>query len=465
MAKLFVQSVKCPTCGHANDFDFRFCQRCGYKRKVMTTLVQEHSDVIVDLDGIEVRLQQLLHYDQATSYKKQKDSLQRELQAFLGALPGFVTLATVTPRDLCRFLIFKDKRGKTQVHLNTCEFLGQRGNQSCGCPLRLSYKTVDSYIGKLRSIFHSIGRDGEWDKRLGLGNPASDKLVKDYLRLVTAEQLQARVTPKQATPFCVDKLTQLSQYLEGELARSKSKLDRFILARDQAYFKLAFFSGDRPGDLGQVKVPEILRFPNDDGFLFTHICGKTLRDGDSNVSGVRRNPQSIICPVKGVEQYVEVARELGVDLTKGCLFRPTTSNNGVQDSPFSSSAADACLKVYLKQLKADDGETLHGFRSGCAITLALTGADLSEIMEHVGWARRHTALYYLQLAKVLKHDGTSGRLLYYLQLAKVLKHDGPSGRLATPSAENVVAPWQNVNQLKRFVCAFPATEQRKRPAE
>ena len=58
----------------------------------------------------------------------------------------------------------------------------------------------------------------------------------------------------------MDKLTQLSQYLEGELARSKSKLDRFILARDQAYFKLAFFSGDRPGDLGQVKVPEILRF-------------------------------------------------------------------------------------------------------------------------------------------------------------------------------------------------------------
>ena len=149
------------------------------------------------------------------------------------------------------------KHRYTSIRVN---FLGQRGKQSCGCPLRLSYKTVDSYIGKLRSIFHSIGRDGEWDKRLGLGNPASDKLVKDYLRLVTAEQLQARVTPKQATPFFVDKLTQLSKYLEGELARSKSKLDRFIIARDQAYFKLAFFSGECPGDLGQVKVPEILRF-------------------------------------------------------------------------------------------------------------------------------------------------------------------------------------------------------------
>ena len=73
---------------------------------------------------------------------------------------------------------------------------------------------MDSYIGKLRSIFHAIGRDGEWDKRLGLGNPAADKSVKDYLRVVTVEQLRARVTPTQAMPFFVEKLTQLSLFLE-----------------------------------------------------------------------------------------------------------------------------------------------------------------------------------------------------------------------------------------------------------
>ena len=78
--------------------------------------------------------------------------------------------------------------------------------------------------------------------------------------------------------------------------------------------------------------------------------------------------------------------------------------------------------------------------------LALTGAGLSEIMEHVGWARRHTASYYLQLGKVLNHDGASGRL-------------------AASSAENVGAPWQDVNQLKRIVCVFPASKQRKRPAQ
>jgi hypothetical protein len=206
-------------------------------------------------------------------------------------------LANVTPHDICRFLIYKDNNGKTQVHWQGCPYIGQKGKRDCQCPLRLAYKTVDSYIGKLRAIFHSIGRDGEWDKRLGLGNPAADKSVKDYLRLVTAEQLQARVTPKQATPFFVDKLTQLCVHLDRKLQDSSESIDRFRLARDQAYFKMAFFSGDRPGDLGQVKVPEILWFPNDDGFLFN-------------------------------QTYMDIARQLGIDLDVRILVSTDYAGSG-----------------------------------------------------------------------------------------------------------------------------------------
>ena len=109
------------------------------------------------------------------------------------------------------------------------------------CHIRL--QTLDSNIGKLRAIFHSLGRNGELDERLGLGNPAADKSVKDLLRLVTAEQLHARVTSKQATPLFVDKLTQLCLHLDGKLPHAERAIDRFAIARD---FKLAFFSGDRP---------------------------------------------------------------------------------------------------------------------------------------------------------------------------------------------------------------------------
>lgn len=308
----------------------------------------------------------------------------------------------------------------------------------------LSYKTVDSYMRKLRAIFHSIGRDGEWDQRLGLGNPAADKMVKNYLRLVTAEQLQARISPKQATPFFVDKLAQLTDHIEQKLRSTTiSPTQRFILARDQAYFKAVFFSGDRPGDMGQVKTPEILRFPNDDGFLFNHVWGKTLRDGNSNIFGIRRNPQTSICPVYGIEQYMLVAQQLRIDLTTGYLFRPTTPQGNVLDASFSSSSAEARLKVYLKEMGTDCGQTLHGFRAGCAIALALSGAELSEIMDHVGWTRRHTALYYLKLSKVLNPTGASGKL-------------------AATNLLSATSEWEDINNLKRFVCAFPTTQSEKR---
>ena len=204
----------------------------------------------------------------------------------------------------------------------------------------------------------------------------------------------------------MDKLAQLSDHIDRNLwSPNITPTQRFILARDQAYFNVVFFSGDRPGDMGQVKVPEILRFPHADGFLFNHVWGKTLRDGDDNVFGIKRNPQAKICPVQGIEHYMAVAQQLRIDLTRSYLFRPTTPQGGVVDAPFTSTAAEARLKGYLKEMGSDDGETLHGFRARCAITLALSEAELSEIMDHVGWTRRHTALHYLQLAKVLNPSG------------------------------------------------------------
>ena len=143
---------------------------------------------------------------------------------------------------------------------------------------------------------------------------------------------------------------------------------------------------------------------------------------------------------------MEVALDIRVDLTRGYLFRPTTPDLGIKNAPFTSSAAESRLKSYLKEMKADSGKALHGFRSGCAITLALTGADLAEIMDHVGWNRRHTAFYYMQLAKVLNPSGASARLALNVG----------SERTST---------WQDINQLKRFVCAFPLDSPGKRSHE
>ena len=102
------------------------------------------------------------------------------------------------------------------------------------------------------------------------------------------------------------------------------------------------------------------------------------------------------------------------------------------------------MKIYLREINADDGETLHGFRSGCSITLALSGVELSEIMDHVGWSRRHTALYYMQLAKVLNPSRASAKL---------------ASNVTVDSSQAL----KDINELKQFVSAFPPENIHKRP--
>ena len=47
------------------------------------------------------------------------------------------------------------------------------------------------------------------------------------------------------------------------LVRSSTHL--FVLARDQAFFKVQFFSDDRAGELRRMKTKEILYFPKKKG--------------------------------------------------------------------------------------------------------------------------------------------------------------------------------------------------------
>ena len=85
------------------------------------------------------------------------------------------------PVNICSFLVFKDAKAKTQPHNNGCPHTDKKGLFPAR-PRRLTYSTVDSYIGKLHSIFAEAGRQGDWNRTLLLGNPATDNLVKIYLK-------------------------------------------------------------------------------------------------------------------------------------------------------------------------------------------------------------------------------------------------------------------------------------------
>ena len=308
------------------------------------------------------------------------------------------------------FLIWKDSFGKTRIHRDECRLFGSEREGDCTCPKRLAFGTVDSLIGKLRSIFLAAGRGGD-DSSL----PAASKLVKEYLVAVRIEQLESRVLPSQADPFFISDLAAVAAHIGSRVNRKDvSSSQLFILTRDKAFFKTLFFAGDRAGDLGRVKTQELLYFPHKKGLLFNHVLTKTLRDGTSNLFSLKRYTRDpSLCPVKAIEIYISVSELLGISLRQGYLFRPTTPSGEVQSGPLDSSAAQSRLSTYVQELPMVFGNrriTLHGFRSGCAISLAMSGVDLRTVMDHVGWKTSDTASHYLRMEQVLKSGGAGDSL-------------------------------------------------------
>ena len=326
--KLFQPSVACPECHYANDETFVFCQNCGYRRKESTRVKVPHLRFGVDEEAIAGRLESIERTRSSSRYAKQKSALESELCGFLSSLSCPKTLNSALPKDVVAFLIWKDQGGRTVVHKPTCPFIGNRKAGGCACPKRLAFGTADSLIGKLRSIFAENGRGSEWYALLGVGNPAADRSVKAYLTHVRQEQLQVHVTPQQAEPVLVSDLEMLSRFLDCRLVQCSRRepLKIFLLARDQAIFKVLFFSADRAADLLGVLSATILRFPDNSGLLFNQVWSKSLRTGDSNVFALKRGSNLLICPVVGLETYFRICAALQIDISRGYLFRSVTKS-------------------------------------------------------------------------------------------------------------------------------------------
>ena len=364
----------------------------------------------IDLDSINNRLSQLAKNKLSKPYEKQKSSLHRELLSVLASLSTPKTLHSATPGDILKFLVWKDKAGKTKVHQTQCPRHSSDKTPSCSCPKRLAAGTVDSMIGKLRAIFTDAGLGGEWDKRLGLGNPVSHASIKQYLKSVKEEQAKARSRPKKAIPIFLGKLKKIAAYIFAQLsAPPVLPINLYTFSRDLCFFILDFFSGDRSADLGRIMLKEALFFPDKSGILFRQTFGKSLRGDGENAFAVRRCENIILCPVKNFVRYLSLCHLMGLDLQSGFLFR-TTCGNSVTEQPFVGSAVYNRLKLYLQKINADEAETPHSSRAGCSITLSLLGVHKEDISRHVGWANTRMVDFYNDLRDTLKPSSSAATL-------------------------------------------------------
>jgi hypothetical protein len=67
--------------------------------------------------------------------------------------------------------------------------------------------------------------------------------------------------------------------------------------------------------------------------------------------------------------------------------------------PVTAAAMQARLKEHLRIHNLDDGEILHGLRAGGALTRAIEGESLKEIMAQAFWKCPGTAMRYIGILK------------------------------------------------------------------
>eukprot|EP00112_Aurelia_sp_Birch-Aquarium-sp1_P023300 Seg6886.1 transcript_id=Seg6886.1/GoldUCD/mRNA.D3Y31 product="hypothetical protein" protein_id=Seg6886.1/GoldUCD/D3Y31 len=209
---------------------------------------------------------------------------------------------------------------------------------------------------------------------------------------------------------------------------------RYVLARDLAFFSVDFFSEDRASDLGRVKSSDILVSADGKGVIVNIVFGKTLR-GNGNLI-----PDSSFCPVTNIRYYVALSKKMSICLSPGYLFCVTDQHGNIKEDPFTGSAVANRLRKHLRDLNIDDGETMHSFRGGCSITLALLGTSSVGVAKHVGWKSSEMASHYFQIDKVMSNADPSSALA---SLAS-------NPRLGISTAERVGTEFRTRNYVKGY---------------
>lgn len=350
--------------------------------------------LLPDFAAISARLQNLSVIRHSRRYEGHKSRDWEAFQRFLGCYEPPLALDDCGPAQVVEFLVHQDTRGRTVVHIFGCPLFGSR-QSACSCPKRAAWGSLDSLVGRLQAAFH------QWASHRS--NPCQSRQVNLYLRDVKQEQLQSRVQPKQAVPLFEDKLTKLVLFLDSLLQQEAlDTASRFVLYRDRAFFALDMQAWMRGADLAHTLTGGILWFPDRSGWLFGYTWGKTLRTGDRHVFGLRRHLNTVICPIRLVSEYVQFAQSVGVSLVgaSSFLFRPVRQGQ-ILNSPVAAETFGSHLQSYLRAAGIFEGETLHGLRSGGAISAALRGESLEAIMGQAHWSNRRMADRYKRLREVL----------------------------------------------------------------
>jgi hypothetical protein len=360
---------------------------------------------------IEERMEELRVYPASVSSLMVDNPSFRLFVCFLASRVPSKGWQTAIPEDVVAFLIHRETSGRTAVHKPDCPHVGARVAVDCHCETRMALKSLKNVRSSLHQAYVLLGVREGWQAATGLGDPTMAPLVNLFFAKVAKEYAEGQVTPHQATPMLSDKLAILvvklrlwSNFRDGPLRKSDA-VD-FIYLQDRFLYTALMQVGSRGRDIMRVRMSAVRKSERDGRqvLLLNCLWTKTLRTSANELFFLvadRGNPA--VCPVEAFQAYLRAMQKYskGVSLATAFLFPRVAKGDLVLDTAMEPAQASYRLRKYLDAIGMDQGETLHGFRSGAALEALLNGASAEGTMEKIGWRTKDSLLWYTKLDRVL----------------------------------------------------------------
>lgn len=241
----------------------------------------------------------------------------------------------------------------------------------------------------LNTLKHRLAALSRWHQDHGFPDPTKAPKIRQLLKGIrTLHPTQE----KRAKPLELEILRGVADWLTSATAAAVSRGDSTKAlrhTRDRALVLLGFWRGFRSDELANLRI-EFIEIKSGEGLT----CFLPRSKGDRNLEGRSYSCPALsrLCPVEAIEDWLALSK-----LTAGPLFRKIDRWGHLSDAGLTPSSIIPILRKLLSRAGVADAEAFssHSLRRGFAQWAGMSGWDLRELMNYVGWRDVKAAMRYL----------------------------------------------------------------------
>ena len=241
----------------------------------------------------------------------------------------------------------------------------------------------------LNTLKHRLAALSRWHQDHGFPDPTKAPKIRQVVKGIKAMH---PAQEKRAKPLELDILQRVCESLENARKAALNQGDTagaLRHSRDRALVLLGFWRGFRSDELVNLRI-EFIEIKPGEGMT----CFLPRSKGDRQLAGRTYSTPALsrLCPVEATAAWLGIAK-----LTDGPLFRKIDHWGHLSNDGLASGSIIPMLRRLLDQAGvADTGEfSSHSLRRGFANWARLSGWDMRQLMDYVGWRDVKAAMRYL----------------------------------------------------------------------